>query len=95
MVTTNFLVPTLRYDTLDITGAATTPGSYAFLETAGDASSAIGNFGHSAYTGTVELRIHANGRERDIARDFYDTVQVGDRFDYRTNRLAIAGSASR
>ena len=44
MVTTNFLVPTLRYDTLDITGAATTPGSYAFLDTAGDASSAIGNY---------------------------------------------------
>ena len=86
VVTTNFLVPTLRYDTLDITGAATTPGSYAFLETAGDASSAIGNFSASAYTG-VELRIHPTDASGTSRATFYDTVQVGDRFDYRTNRL--------
>ena len=67
MVTTNFLVPKLRYDTLDITGAATTPGSYAFLETAGDAASAIGNFGYWAL-GTVELRIDPTDCERSIAR---------------------------
>ena len=67
VVTTNFLVPTLRYDTLDITGAATTPGSYAFLETAGDATSAIGNFG-ALGLGTVELRIDPRTRARHRAR---------------------------
>ena len=67
VVTTNFLVPTLRYDTLDITGAATTPGSYAFLKTAGDASSAIGNFSASAYAKRRVAR-PPNRRERGIAR---------------------------
>ena len=84
VVTTKFLVPTLRYDTLDITGAATTPGSYAFLETAGVASSAIQNFGHWAL-GTVELRIDATDASGTSRVDFYDMVKVGDTFDYRTN----------
>ena len=86
VVTTNFLVPTLRYDTLDITGAATTPGSYAFLDTAGDASSAIGNYGSSAQV-TVELRIHPTDASGTSRADFYDTVQIGHTFDYRTNGL--------
>ena len=89
VVTTNFLVPTLRYDTLDITGAATTPGSYAFLETGGDATSALDNF--SAFiSDSVELRIHpldASGASRAA---FYDAVQVGDSFDYRTNGVLCA-----
>ena len=84
VVTTNFLVPTLRYDTLDITGAATTPGSYAFLKTAGDASSAIGNFSASALR-SVELRVHPIDASGASRADFYDMVQVGDTFDYRTN----------
>ncbi len=88
-VTTNFLVPTLRYDTLDITGAATTPGSYAFLKTAGDATSAIGNFGKSAF-GSVELRVHPTDASGTSRAAFYDTVQVGDSFDYRTNGLGCA-----
>ena len=67
VVTTNFLVPKLRYDTLDITGAATTPGSYAFLKTGGVASSAIGNFGYSA-RGTAELRIHPTDASGDLPR---------------------------
>ena len=86
MVTTNFLVPTLRYDTLDITGAATTPGSYAFLETGGVASSAIGNFGYSAM-GTAELRIHPTDASGTSRADFFDTVRVGASFDYRTSGL--------
>ena len=88
VVSTVFFIDTtkFRYDTLDITGAATTPGSYAFLETAGDASSAIGNFSASAYTG-VELRIHPTDASGTSRTAFYDTVQVGDSFDYRINRL--------
>ena len=88
VVSTVFFVDTtkFRYDTLDITGAATTPGSYAFLKTTGVASSAIGNFSASAYAG-VELRIHPTDASATSRTAFYDTVQVGDRFDYRTNGL--------
>ncbi len=75
-----------RYDTLDITGAAATPGSYAFLKTAGDAASAIGNFSASAY-GSVELRVHLTDASGTSRAAFFDTVQVGDVFDYRTNGL--------
>ena len=77
---------TLTYNLLDATGAATTPGSYAFLETAGDPASAIGNFGSSAWFG-VELRIHrsdASGTARDA---LFDSILVGDMFDYQTSRL--------
>ena len=84
MVTTRFLVPSLRYSRLDTTGAAASAGSYALLTTAGDAASAIDNFDTLPATG-VELRIHpadASGTSRGA---FYDTVQVGDSFDYRTN----------
>ena len=84
VVTTNFLVPKLRYDTLDITGAATTPGSYAFLKTAGAAASAIGNFGYSA-DASVELRIHSSDASGTSRADLYDTVQIGSSFDYRMN----------
>ena len=87
MVTTNFLVP-LRYDTLDITGAATTPGSYAFLKTAGDASSAIGNFSDSSLR-SVELRVHTTDASGASRADFYDMVQVGDMFDYRTDNGGV------
>ena len=86
VVTTEFLVPTLRYDTLDTTGAATTPGSYAFLKTAGNTASAISNFGNLPL-GSVELRIHPTDASGTSRAAFYDTVQVGDTFDYRTNGL--------
>ena len=85
VVTTEFLVPTLRYDTLDIAGAATAPGSYAFLWTAGDTTSGAEVI-YSA-SGAVELRVHptdANGVSRAA---LYDAVRVGDAFDFRTNGL--------
>ena len=78
---------TLRYDRLDVTGAATAVGSYAFLKTAGVAASAIDNFSHSAW-GSVELRVHPTDASGASRAGFYDTVQVGDSFDYQTNRLA-------
>ena len=80
---------TLRYNLLDITGAATAAGSYAFLQTAGDAASAIGNFGYSA-SGSAELRIHPADASGTSRAAFYDTVAVGDSFDYRTNGLDCA-----
>ena len=66
MVSTEFLVPTLRYNRLDATGAAGIPGSYVFLRRSGDAASAIGDFGFSAADAT-ELRVHptdASGASR-------------------------------
>ena len=84
VVTTQFVVPTLRYNLLDTTGAATTPGSYAFLQTAGDATSATDNFGNLPFWG-VELRIHPTDA-RGVSRSaLYATVRVGDRFDYQTD----------
>ena len=80
---------TLRYDRLDITGGATAAGSYAFLKTAGDAASAIDNFGNLPFWG-VELRVHPMDASGISRAAFYDTVQVGDSFDYRTNGLACA-----
>ena len=78
---------TFRYNQLDTTGAATAPGSYAFLKTAGDAASAIYNFGNLPLWG-VELRVHPTDASGTSRTAFYDTVQVGDSFDYRTNGLA-------
>ena len=49
LVSTEFLVPTLRYNRLDATGAAGIPGSYVFLRRSGDAASAIGDFGFSRH----------------------------------------------
>ncbi len=76
----------LRYNLLDTTGAAATAGSYAFLTAAGDATSAIENFGYLPGRG-VELRIHPADASGASRAAFYDTVQVGDTFDYRTNGL--------
>ena len=75
---------TLTYNSLDITGAADTPGSYAFLKVAGDPASAIGNFGSSAFFG-VELRIHPTDATGAPRAAFYDLLQVGDTIDYQTN----------
>ncbi len=74
---------TFRYDKLDTTGAVTTAGSYAFLKKAGDAASAIGNFGYSAES-SVELRIHPTDAAGASRSTLYDTVKIGDSFDYQT-----------
>ena len=88
VVSTVFYIETtkFRYDTLDITGAAATAGSYTFLKTAGDASSAIGNFGNLPSWG-VGLRIHPTDASGASRAALYDTVQVCDSFDYRMNGL--------
>ncbi len=83
VVTTEFLIPTLRYNRLDITGAASTAGSYSFLTTSGDTSSAIDNFGRSAAYAT-ELRLNPADASGASRQTFYDTVAVGDTFDYKT-----------
>ena len=84
LVSTEFLVPTLRYNRLDARGAAGIPGSYVFLRRSGDAASAIGDFGFSAADAT-ELRAHPTDASGASRATFYDTVQVGDAFDYHAN----------
>ena len=86
VVTTRFLIPGLRYSHLDTTGAAVAAGSYALLTTAGDVASAIDNLDALPADG-VELRIHPADASGTSRATFYDTVEVGDSFDYRTNGL--------
>lgn len=86
VVTVEFIMPTLTYNRLDTTGAADSPGSYAFLQTAGDLSTAIENFGNWPALG-VELRIHSNDASGVSRAAFYDIIRVGDEFDYRSNGL--------
>ena len=75
----------LRYDMLDATGAADAPGSYAFLSTSGVPASAVDNFGYGAF-GSSELRIHPTDADGVSRAGFYDTVRVGDIFDFRATR---------
>ena len=86
VVTVEFIMPTLTYNRLDTTGAASAAGSYAFLQTAGDQSTAIENFGLLPARG-VELRIHANDESGASRIAFYDIIEVGDTLDYQTNGL--------
>ena len=80
---------TLRYNRQDTTGVVATAGSYAFLEIAGDATSAITTFEYG-YSGVVELRIHPTDATGSSRAAFYDTVQVGDSFDYQTEEFDCA-----
>ena len=83
VVSAEFLIPTLRYNRLDITGAASTPGSYAFLRTSGDVSSAVGNFSRSPVYAT-ELRLNHTDASGASRLSFYESIAVGDTFDYKT-----------
>ena len=84
IVTTEFLVLKLRYNQLILTGAATTPGSYAFWHTEGSQQRALDTFDRLPRNG-LALRIHpvdAAGTDRTT---FYDTVRIGDTVDYQMN----------
>ena len=94
VVTTEFFVPSFRYNRLSIyrassraaPSAAASPGRYAFRrehEEAGGVRSPR-DYGHSR---VVELRIHSVDVSGVPRAAFYDTVQVGDRVDYRTDGL--------
>ena len=86
VVTTQFVVPALRYNRLGVTGEATTPGSYAFLNTEGDEPLALDHFGQVPWR-NGELRIHPMDASGTSRAGFYDGVQVGDSFDFRTYGL--------
>ncbi len=83
VVRTAFVIPTLRYDTLDASGAAATAGSHAFLARAGYAASAIGDSVYRERVDPVELRIHPTDASGTAREGLYDAVRVGDSLDYR------------
>ena len=73
---------TLRYDTYDLTGAVTSPGSYAFL------SGESGTTAVTTYEGlrdgtTTRLLIHTTDAGGTSRAAYYDTVQAGDLFDWK------------
>ena len=84
IVTTEFLVLKLRYDQLILTGAAITPGSYAFWHTDGSQQRALDTFGRLPRNG-LALRIHPVDAAGTDQTAFYDTVRIGDTVDYQMN----------
>ena len=73
-----------RYSGLDSTGEATTPGTYAFLATPGDATSLTTAYPYAAARAS-ELRIHPTDAGGASNAAFYDKVRVGQNFEYRTH----------
>ena len=83
VVTTTFLIPTLRYDREDPTGAVATAGSYAFFYR--PSASEPARITHP--TAATEIRIHPTDASGTSRAAFFDLVKVGDMFDYRTHGL--------
>ena len=90
VVTTEFLVPSFHYFILTTRsaapGTAAKVGRYAFRRESVEAGGARNprDYGHRR---VVELRIHSVDADGASRAAFYDTVQVGDRVDYRTDGL--------
>ena len=93
VASTTFLVPTLRYDTLDTSGAASAAGSYAFLETAGDAASAIDGL-RVRGAGGCRAAHPPDGRERRVAGRLLRHGGGGGRLRLPDGREWAASSAS-
>ena len=73
---------TFRYNTFDRTGAAATPGSYAFLMPDGHATSVVTTYEQLRTESTV-MRVNVKDEHGASWGDFYDTVAAGDRFELR------------
>ena len=74
---------TLRYDTLDTTGAVGTAGSYAFLEDPDDPSTAVTTYEGLRDGTTTGLLVHkADGYGASQAA-LYDAVETGDLVEWR------------
>ena len=86
IVTTEFYYPTLRYHKIDASGAASTNGSYAFLRTSGDNASATNNVYQNSLELT-ELKLNIFDTSGTARSDFYDIIEPGNTFDFRTNGL--------
>ncbi len=70
----------LPYSTYDTTGQATTPGSYAFLDTAGDAVTTYEGLRDGT---TIGLRIHTSDADGASRAATYSGVAVGDVVEWR------------
>ena len=89
VVTTTFQVQTstMRYTSYDTTGAATTPGSYAFLPDPDDLTTAITTY-EGLRTGlrdgtTIGLVMHKNDGDGASHEAFYDLVEANDVVEWR------------
>ena len=73
----------LRYKTYDLTGAAATPGSYAFLTDADDATNVVATY-EGLRDGTAKrLLIHKADTQGISQTTLYDSVTAGDLFEWR------------
>ena len=70
----------LRYTTYDTTGQAATPGSYAFLDAAGDVVTTYEGLRDRTTTG---LRIHTSDADGASQVGVYGGIAVGDIFEWR------------
>ncbi len=73
----------LRYQTYDPTGAAATPGSYAFLTGSGDGVRAVTRYEDLRDGTATGLRINVSDASGASHRDHYDTVAVADIIEWR------------
>ena len=72
----------LRYDTFDRTGAAASPGSYAFLMPGGQATSVVTTYEQLRTEASV-MRVNVEDSHGASWAGFYDTVAVGDVVEWR------------
>ena len=70
----------LRYTTYDTTGQAATPGSYAFLDAAGDVVTTYEGLRDRTTTG---VRIHTSDADGASQVGVYGGIAVGDIFEWR------------
>ncbi len=84
IVTTAFQVETtvFSYDTFDATGAAETPGSYAFLMPDGTSTSTVTTYEQLRTESTV-MRVNVDDAHGASWGSFYDDVAVGDVVEWR------------
>ena len=73
----------LRYQTYDATGAAATPGSYAFLASSDDSVRAITTYEGLRDGTATGLRINTSDAAGTSQADHFDTVAVADIFEWR------------
>ncbi|MXW24219.1 MAG: hypothetical protein F4Z96_06185 [Chloroflexi bacterium] len=75
---------TLSYDTYDLTGAVTTPGSYSFLTTADDGTtSAVTTYEALRDGTTTSLRIHTSDADGVSRADAFDEVEAGHLIEWK------------
>ena len=74
---------TLRYETYDLTDAAASAGSYAFLADATSAASVVTTYEGLRDGSAGGLLIHTSDAQETPQRSLYDAVAAGDLFEWR------------